>query len=101
MINEKSTIAIPYYGSLVRPGRGLEQIFLKGDYNPQSHQVENVAVSVWDPKSEGRLHKWLAAQGVKKVCCRDHNERYEALLSEEGITVVDEDQDLLLGAGWA
>jgi len=101
MINEKSTIAIPYYGSLVRPGRGLEHIFLKGDYNPESHQVENLAISIWDSKSEGRLHKWLASQGVKRVFCRDRNARYEALLLEEGIALVEGDQDAVLGSGWA
>jgi len=94
MLNEKATIAIPYYGSLVRPGRGLENIYLKGDFDPQSRRLENVTVSVWNPKSEGRLQKWLAAQGIKGIFCRDRNVRYEALLSEEGIWITRDDETI-------
>lgn len=101
MVNEKATIAIPYYGSLVRPGRGLERVYLRGDYNPLSRQVENLSVSVWDPKSEGLLHKWLASQGVTGVFCRERNARYEALLVEEGISVFERDHELLSGTGLA
>jgi len=99
MINEKATIAIPFYGSLIRPGKGLENIYLQGDYDPDSHQIENLSVKVWNPKIEGRLQKWLASQGVKSVFCRDHNDRYEALLSEEGITVIEQNDLELLGVG--
>ena len=99
MINEKATIAIPFYGSLVRPGRGLENIYLQGEYDPQSRQLENLSVQVWNPKREGRLHKWLAAQGVKSVFCRDHNDRYEALLRSEGIALVEQGDLELMGAG--
>jgi len=94
MLNEKSTIAIPYYGSLVRPGRGLENIYLKGEFDPQSRRLENVTVSVWNPKSEGLLQKWLASQGITGLFCRDRNARYEALLSEEGIWVERDDETI-------
>ena len=101
MINEKSTIAIPYYGSLIRPGRGLENIFLKGEYDPNSNQLENVSVSIWNPKNEGRLPKWLAAQGIKGIFCRDRNARYEELLSAEGIEMINQDDDQLIDAALA
>ncbi len=101
MINEKATIAIPYYGSLVRPGRGLETIFLRGDFDPDSRQLENVSVEVWNPKSEGRLQKWLASQGIRGVFCRDRNARYEEMLSQEGIWMADQDIEALGAAGLA
>ena len=101
MLNEKSTIAIPYYGSLIRPGRGLENIFLKGEYDPNSRQLENVSVSIWNPKNESRLPKWLAAQGIKGIFCRDRNTRYEALLSAEGIETFHQDHESMLDASSA
>ena len=101
MINEKSTIAIPYYGSLVRPGRGLENIYIKADFDPSSGQMENVCVQVWDQRSEGRLHKWLSSLGVSGVFCRDRNSRYEDLLSQEGIWVEDHNEDNFMGSGLA
>ena len=96
MINEKATIAIPYYGSLIRPGRGLEKIFIKGDFDPGMRQLENISVSIWNPKSESRLHKWLASQGVSGIFCSDRNAHYEALLSEEGIWMRDDEDAAML-----
>jgi len=101
MVNEKATIAIPYYGTLIRPGRGVETIFLRGEFDPKSRQVENLSVEVWNPKSEGRLQKWLAAQGIRGVFCRDRNTRYEELLSQEGIWMAEQNDETLGVSGLA
>ncbi len=80
-------IAVPYYGSLVRPGKGLEQIYFHCDLDRSSGSVENVSIRVWDSKKGNDLFQWFVDQGIQGLYCETPPAAFASHLARKGIWV--------------
>jgi|GEM_PF-710001 len=86
--NIKTSIAIPYYGSLCLPPSGLERIYFVADIDSRSKSVDSMKLKVWNPRKEPDISRWLKEQGVAGVICNDSTTPSHVALDSEGIWVI-------------
>lgn len=62
-----TNIAVPYYGSMARPGRGFESIYILASTCAETGIVEDTRVETWTGRSARELAAWLADKKVSGI----------------------------------
>ena len=78
-------IAVPYYGTLVRPKAGYESLYLVADVAAGGSATLQFKVCIWDKNSRPKIVEWLQEIGVNGIICSDEKVEVEELLAGEGI----------------
>lgn len=84
MKNNQSThsvVAIPYYGSVARPGQGFENIYIFAAVNPNTGATEDTWVESWTGRTAGELAIWLARNNVNGIFSDGYSLALEKALS--------------------
>lgn len=91
MKNRKVTcptrVAVPYYGTLLRPGVGLEHLYFLVDVDQDSGRFTHPQLGVWNPKECRQIGKWLRQSGASGLICSDYHPAYEDQLHKDGLWV--------------
>lgn len=66
-----TTLATPYYGSMIRPQGRPEHIYVKLVADEKTGEIVKTDLCVWNPKQQPNLPAWLSQQGVEILLC-DH-----------------------------
>ncbi|PLX96588.1 MAG: hypothetical protein C0622_14485 [Desulfuromonas sp.] len=68
-MKEKTTtnIAVPYYGNVIRPGQGFENIYIFASICPETGKIERTWLESWTGRSASDLAIWLAYKNVTGV----------------------------------
>ncbi|MFO7983329.1 MAG: hypothetical protein R6V08_07765 [Desulfuromonadales bacterium] len=86
-LNSGSCIAIPYYGFLMRPGKGFERIYFLADPEEGASRKDKTRMDVWNPNSCTEFDNWLVERGVGQVVCIDCPPSVRRQLESSGIDV--------------
>lgn len=84
---DKTLIAVPYYGTLSLPPSGLVRVFFLVKVDLVESVITSLSLQVWNPKKEPNLFRWLGQMETDGVICSDSPSKYEAGLNAEGMWV--------------
>lgn len=79
-------VAVPYYGSLIRPHSGLETLYLMAEVNRATGTVETLNVRVWNTIENPDLPGWLKAEGIEAIICEDFQPKLEKSFQDRGVS---------------
>ena len=65
------TIAVPYYGSLIRPGEGIESIYFLAEVLENSKGIQPKGMRVWNRRKDPNLMQWLRSEKILGILCHD------------------------------
>lgn len=60
-------IAVPYYGSVARPGHGFENIYILASVSPESGEIERTWLESWSGRTASDLAYWLSSKHVAGI----------------------------------
>ena len=83
--HDATRIAVPYYGTLIRPGRGFERLYFVADVGVGNEPPRNYSVKVWNRKEFPDLASWATSQGVRGILCSDRYPEFENKLRASGV----------------
>ncbi len=84
---EKIKVAVPFYGCLFRPGKGMEKIYFVVEVERNSGSYGKVSLQIWNSGEEGGLVHWLSRQKIQGLVCSDRHKGFETALLRNGIRV--------------
>lgn len=85
---ECNRIAFPYYGTLVRPGAGIEKLYFIADVDRKTFSLKRVFLDAWNAKIAPELPAWLQDKGVSGLVCRDGCHSYQKPMEAAGIQIL-------------
>jgi len=68
---EITNFAIPYYSSIIRPGRGYESVYIFASTSRKTGKVEKTWVEAWSGRTAEDLSNWLAEKNVVRLFADD------------------------------
>ena|SRR6266540_985902 len=80
-------VAVPYYGSLIRPNMGLEKVYFVADVDIDAQSLKNLSVKVWNPKIKRELPDWIKKGGISGIICSDGSISFENYFNTKNIWV--------------
>lgn len=83
-----ATLAVPYYGSMVRPHGRSEHIYIKLTADPHSGEFKQTGLCVWDYRKLPDLAAWLSTQGVETLLCNDSHLGSDRAFNAAGIRIL-------------
>lgn len=84
-----ATLAVPYYGSMVRPHGRSEHIYIKLTADQTSGELKQSGLCVWDAKRQPDLACWLSSQGIETLLCNDSHLGSDRAFSAAGVKILD------------
>lgn len=85
-----ATLAIPYYGSMVRPHGRSEHIYIKLTADPTSGEFKQTGLCVWDNRKFPDLAAWLSTQEIETLLCNDGHMGSDRAFNAAGVTILHE-----------
>jgi hypothetical protein len=80
-------VAVPYYGTLMRPGVGLEHLYFLVDVDRESGTFQKPKLEVWNPRECRQVARWLQQSGATGLLCSDYHPAFEEMLHKDGLWV--------------
>lgn len=85
--NNRYKVAIPYYGDLSHPVRGLSNLYYLLEVNPENQTIAESDISVWTPATDNDLSSWLVGNGVRALFCNQIDPDHKRTLNHSGILI--------------
>ena len=86
------TIAVPYYGSLIRPGEGIEFIYFLAEVLEDQKGVQPKGMIVWNRRQNPNLSQWLNKEKILGILCHDKPVPLVEELKSAGVWVASEQE---------